>query len=60
MNKSAILELFLSRGAQIDKDALNVLVDDDQILKNITNISKEHLPAVITLEFIRSLPNQID
>ncbi len=54
MDKSTILRTFLSYGAQVDADALQLLSDNPTVLDTILSLGKEKLPPVITQDFIKS------
>ena len=55
MDKSTILRTFLSLGAQVDKDALDILVANQEVLERALKTEKNKLPSVITSEFLKTL-----
>lgn len=55
MDKPTILRMFLSHGTQVDKDALELLVANQNVLERALNIEKNKLPSVITSEFLKTL-----
>jgi len=56
MDKSTILRMFFSLGAQVDADALNILVAKADVLERALKIERNKLPSVITSEFLEALP----
>lgn len=55
MEKSAILQLFLKKGTQVDHTTLNILADDPRLLEYLLRLDKDKLPSVITSGVLKTL-----
>lgn len=55
MDKTTILKMILSRGAQVDQGSLDFLVDNPNIVETVLKLDEKELPTVITLEFLKPL-----
>lgn len=60
MDKSTIIHLFLKSGAQINSDALEILLKKPQVLEKVLQGDKSNLPTVITTDFLESLSHDIE
>lgn len=55
MDRNIILKQFISRGIQINKQALDMLYDNPNLLDSVLKIDNNNLPTTITLNFLETL-----